>query len=150
MLKYQELINFKHWFWGRGPSGYLLKRYKDLKYDEGRLLYQTYEIDFVLDGFNGNISESQGLKLLIKAVSNSGYSSWFFNLVEFIIGIFGLFLTIVQIKNGEAFDPAISVLCLFAMLVVLGIYATLRRKYEDVRDRLIDALNHLLILVEEL
>lgn len=143
-IAYKELFREKDRVYGFGPAGYFIRRFKKSDYSEAELLGLISGMDFSLGEADEDISLKKKCKIIKYAVSKTHYTSWVLTLISTVTSLFGLIATLVsnQVLKGLMGNQPL-VISVMVTLLVLGVYALFRIRFEGRKTILLCALNHI-------
>lgn len=147
-IAYKELFRVNRPIYGPGPGGFFIKRFKKSGYSEAELLDLISEMDFSLAGTENDISLKEKCEVIERAVAETNYTSWALALISSVISLSGLLIKLIKqpsVRGLMSHQPLVVSAVL--ILIVLGVYATLRIRFERSRTMLLCALSHLKELV---
>lgn len=148
-IAYKELFCVNRPIYGPGPGGFFIKRFKESGYSEAELLDLISEMDFSLAGAENDISLKKKCEVIEKAVTETHYTSWALALIGSVISLFGLLIKLIKqpsVRGLMSYQPLVVSAVL--ILIVLGVYATLRIRFERSKTMLLCALDHIEVIEE--
>lgn len=143
-IAYKELFREKDRVYGFGPAGYFIRRFKKSDYSEAELLGLISGMDFSLGEADEDISLEKKCEIIKYAVTEAHYTSWVLTLISTVTPLFGLIATLVsnQVLKGLMGNQPL-VISVMVTLLVLGVYALFRIRFEGRKTILLCALNHI-------
>ena len=141
-IAYKELFRVNRLVYGPGPGGFFIKRFKKSGYSEAELIDLISGMDFSLAGTENDISLKKKCEVIEKAVTETHYTSW-------ALSLFGLLIKLIKqpsVRGLMSHQPLVVSAVL--ILIVLGVYATLRIRFERSKTMLLCALDHIEVIEE--
>lgn len=139
-IAYKELFRVNRPIYGPGPGGFFIKRFKESGYSEAELLDLISGVDFSLGEVGEDISLEKRCIIIERAVAETHYTSWTLTLISSVISLSGLLVKLIK-QPGVSHQPL--VISAVLILIVLGVYATLRIRFERSKAMLLCALGHM-------
>lgn len=143
-IAYKELFREKDRVYGFGPAGYFIRRFKKSNYSEAELLDFISGMDFSLGEADEDISLQKKCEIVERAVIVTHYTSWTLALISSVTSLLGLIVTLVskQVLKGLVGNQPV-VISVMVILLVLGVYALFRIRFERGKTVLLCALKHI-------
>lgn len=143
-IAYKELFREKDRVYGFGPACFFIKRFKKSGYSEAELLDLISGMDFSLGEAGEDISLKKKCEIIERAVIETHYTSWALALISSVASLLGLIVTLVskQVLKGLV-DNQPLVISVMVILLVLGVYALFRIRFERGKTVLLCALSHM-------
>lgn len=138
-ITYKELFHEKDRFYGFGPAGYFIKRFKKSDYSEAELLDLISGMDFSLGEAGEDISLEKKCEIIEQAVAGAAYTSWTLTLIGIVISLVSGVVLSGLVKSSPLM--AIALVALF--LGDLGVYARSRFCFERDKTALLRAIGHI-------
>lgn len=143
-IAYKELFRVNRPICGPGPGGFFIKRFKESGYSEAELLDLISGVDFSLGEVGEDISLKKKCEIVEQAVMGVHYTSWALTLISSVISLSGLLVKLIKqpgVRGLMSHQPL--VISAVLILIVLGVYATLRIRFERSKTMLLCALGHM-------